>query len=168
MTKNNDGFTLLEIVISIAALSFISIFILQMFMASSNLNERAKNTDIAVNLAISEIENFKKYSCLSDYLAANDLGNISENSRTITIRLYYDKGWNTMGLSETVPENAGYYLAMDINPDETAPPRKESAKYGKLYTVQVDVADVSSGENSSSLASFRAKKYFPKSFEEGI
>lgn len=57
--KGEEGFSLLEVIISIAALAILSIFILQMFLVSSKVNLKAKNMDYASNLCISVIEFFK-------------------------------------------------------------------------------------------------------------
>ena len=57
--KNQDGFTLLEVVISVAVLSILSVFILQLFIASANANKRAQNIDIASSKAQAVIEEFK-------------------------------------------------------------------------------------------------------------
>lgn len=54
--KNEDGFSLLEIIISIGMMSILSVFILQMFMSGARVNLRAKNMDIASNIAASVLE----------------------------------------------------------------------------------------------------------------
>lgn len=168
LKKNNRGFTLLEVIISIAMLSLMSLFILQMFLASSNLNDRAKDTDVAINHAITEIENLKKHTSLLDYIQNDAFGNTAEYEGMITIWKYFDNEWNLMELSESIPNGAKYYLKININPDEAEPLQKGSITYGKLYTIQVDVTDISTGENGLTLTSLKTKKYFPKSYEKGI
>ena len=96
--KGNKGFTLLEMVISVAALSLISVFIIQMFMASDNLNERARNADIALTVAISEIERVKGGEVL--------------HSNTN----YYNKNW--MIVSEN---NARFMMEFIITPEPQMP-----------------------------------------------
>lgn len=150
-TKNNNGFTLLEVIISVAALSVMSVFVLQMFMSSATLNARARDADIAMTVAMQEIENLKTYSSLSEYLA--------DDSDTLTVSLYYDKDWNLM--AGEAPADAKYCSKMDLNPDERAS-QDGGVQRGTLYTVAVDVAELSAGENGRTLASIRTKKYFPK------
>lgn len=170
-TGKNSGFTLLEVIVSIAALSFISVFILQMFISSSNLNNRAKDSDIAMSVAISEIESLKKHSAVSGYLSeGDDIRETTENNGVITVSLYYDKAWNLTKNSETVSPEAkpAYCLKVDIMPDTETPPQIEGVTSGVLYILNADVADISLTGNGRRLASFRTKKYFPKGYGEGI
>lgn len=129
--NKRNGFTLLEVIISVAALSLISVFILQMFLASSGLNERAKNTDIAITKAISEIERVKSGTSV-------DVG-VKE--------LSYDKNWNVLTGKN---ENACFLLTLTI----------DNAS-GDLYRVAVGVTDIRPGENNRVLASMETKKYAP-------
>jgi len=54
--RDESGFSLLEMVISIAALTLLSGFILQMFVASIHLNRRAYNLDMGSNAAVAALE----------------------------------------------------------------------------------------------------------------
>jgi hypothetical protein len=86
---------LLEVVISVATLSLISIFILQMFLSSSNLNGRARNADNALAVAITEIDRIK-----------------SGNEVSVgTSVIYYDKKWQALA---AVGGNARFFMGVSV------------------------------------------------------
>lgn len=59
MIKKNDGFTLIEVIFSIAFLSIISVIILRLFVAASGIDNNSDLVDIASLHATNEIENVK-------------------------------------------------------------------------------------------------------------
>ena len=69
------GFSLFEVIVSIIVLSIISGFILQMFIVSSELNQKAKDLDFLSLKAISAIELLKSADFIEEGI----------------IREYYDK-----------------------------------------------------------------------------
>lgn len=155
-TKSNKGFTLLEVIISIAALSFISIFILQMFISAQELNSRAKDADTAISEAITALDSFKKNRSLDDYLAKCAYV-ATEDSNTATILNYYDRNWS----STDIEANAHYRLEVNISADEEITTTEmKDVEYGRLYVVEVEVTENTSGEWDRTLASLRTKKYF--------
>lgn len=161
--KKNDGFTLLEVIIAIAVLSIISVFILQMFMSSATLNARAKNADIAMTKAITEIESLKAYSSLSRYLMDND--NASGDSAMAEVNMYYDKDWNSIGTGTQT--NARFHLKMSITTASTPHQDTENELYGTLYDINAEVSDLSVKDNNPILTSLQTKKYFSTPFEQG-
>ncbi len=57
MVKNNNGgFTLIEITLSIAMLSIVSIFVINLFIASNKINTRSKESDMSTILISNEFE----------------------------------------------------------------------------------------------------------------
>lgn len=155
------GFTLLEVIISVAALALLSVFILQMFITAANLNKRSQDVETAMTRASSEIEFVKSYSSLAEYLKtgaeASEARYTAEDGGSVTVTVYYGKDW------ETVPEGGGalYSLVMTIAPEAQTGEPAENAVPGKLYSVRVIVEEILSGEKSRTLASVSAKKYFP-------
>ena len=135
---NNKGFSLLEIIISVAALSLSGVFIVQMFLTSEGLNKRARNTDIATNMAISQIENFKM-------MKSYDGGNQS-------LRLYYDAEWNE--ISDT--EKVSFVLYFDVSLDDN----NENLTGGDIYELNVRITDVSVIDTERELVEYSTKKYF--------
>jgi prepilin-type N-terminal cleavage/methylation domain-containing protein len=64
--KNEKGFTLVEVMIAILALTLLSGFILEMFLTASGVNQRAKDTDAGSARAMSVIESFKQQAAPFD------------------------------------------------------------------------------------------------------
>lgn len=157
--KKNDGFTLLEAIVAIAALLIMSVFILRMFLSSSTLNNRAKNTDMAVATAITAIESLKKHDSLSAYLAAND--GVPAEDGSVTLMNFYDKDWHSLpATTASLPDNAVFRVQVDITADES-PVSVTGTAVGTLYHVKVEIKDLSSQGENTILASFSTKKYFP-------
>lgn len=60
MKKKQGGFSLIEIIISIAAIALASSIILQLFLVASYRNDRGKRTDMSVLYVQSMLEAFKR------------------------------------------------------------------------------------------------------------
>ncbi len=54
--KAEEGFTLIEISISVAMLAFISVVVIKLFLAASNINVKASEVDMATILISNELE----------------------------------------------------------------------------------------------------------------
>ena len=135
LKSDERGFTLLEIILSIAVLSLVSIFILEMFMTAANLNIRAKNADSALTKVITEIDRIKG--------AAVTAADINEG----TAVNYYDKYWLPLpGFNE----KACFIMELVITRD---------GNNSDIYTVTASVWDLKDGAKSVSLAEISAKKY---------
>ncbi len=70
-SSRQKGFSLVEIIISIAVLALLSLFVIQAFLVSERLNQRAADLDIATGLAVDGLERFK--ASPQDILAAYEL-----------------------------------------------------------------------------------------------
>ena len=85
MAKNTRGFTLLEVVVSITVLALTSVFILQMFVVSDNVNKKARDIDNANMVCMAAVESFKNgtqpYGAFGEYE-----------------EFYYDGNWDITGL----------------------------------------------------------------------
>jgi len=112
--KSESGFSLLEVILSLAALTLISGFILQMFIASLYLNQKAYNLDMGANAATQEME-----ACNGDSIADNGGG----------VTRYFDSQWNpiaiegadteeyTQNVNLILPENVQYIVTISISED---------------------------------------------------
>lgn len=60
--KNNTGFTLIEVIISVATLSIVSVILLQLFITSKDSDIRSHSIDIAGVYVANAIENTKAMS----------------------------------------------------------------------------------------------------------
>jgi prepilin-type N-terminal cleavage/methylation domain-containing protein len=132
--KKKNGFTLLEVIVSVAALSLLSVFILQMFMASARLNERAKNTDIAMTKAITEIERIKSATAIETLPAVHTL--------------YFNNQWHPVSSAQR--QEASFRLTLTLAGEGLG-----------LYNVTAEVRDIRANEDNRLLTSLQTKKYFP-------
>ncbi len=93
--RSEKGFTLIEVIISIAALSLISVFILQMFIISSRLSRDADDIDNAALAAQSVCEMLR----LPDTAAvvATDVNYskavLEKKDTGTSLVMYYDAAW---------------------------------------------------------------------------
>jgi len=142
--KNNNGFSLLEIIISVAAISLVGVFIVQMFISSSTLNKRAKAVDMARTQASSMIEQFKASEVMPEE-------NIHHE--------YYNKNWGKLDSRDGSEKYSLYVRIYKGTTDEAV---------GELYSMGIEIVEfVDSTKGSESiekaLANLETKKYFPKS-----
>ena len=148
--KTCKGISLLEVIISIAALSIISGFILQMFIVSAELNQRAKDLDFLSLKAISTIEEIKS------------VGSGGE----IFFYEYYDREYNLVkavergqGLEEGyVVYDAKFLIEVEVR-------NSAEGLGGNMYDIRASVYIISAdslddGSTKEALVSFNTRKYF--------
>ena len=106
--KNNHGFSLLEVIISTAVIALLSEFILQMFLVSIYLNQKAYNLDMGVNAAIQAMEILKDEE-------------MPESGVILT--QYYDSKWREIATGQTEPDglpgNVKYILNLNAAKDRS-------------------------------------------------
>jgi len=160
--RNQDGFTLMEVVISIAALSVLSVFILQMFITSANANARAQNIDIATNHATNIMERFKTMNNI------NDIESLYAEYRVISIgddfafEETYGKDWaanpdGVFHLEVSIVRHPDYYDPIAVASYDAKADAPVTAPVGAVYTISVRVVD-----NSTSVNMFAEKKASPE------
>ena len=92
------GLSLVEIVMSVAVLGFLSVFVLQMFLTAERLNQEAKRMDLSVIHATSTMEYLKTghtKEVLSTYdFFKNAKFESAENVEEIVI--YFDDEWQSL------------------------------------------------------------------------
>jgi len=180
--KDEDGFSLLEVVISIAMLAFLSVFILQMFMTGAAANSRARDIDVASYVATGVIEGLKASDSandflnmdfvadtqvafgLSDYFVIEDkLGNNSfDFSKGVSLYKYYDKNWEVVELSKVSDEpdnpqykNTAFMLKLEIFPSEDY-----EYSGGKLFNVNMEISSWKADSGARRLVNYDTKVYF--------
>jgi len=145
--KNQDGFTLLEVIISIAALSVLSVFILQMFVTSSNANMRAQDIDIAVTKALAAIEPFKALDDERDLaLLADGYAHAEATGDGFMLTQAYarNKDGANAFWEKTATDGGVYVVYVTI---QKAAGQTDAADVGVLYTMDVRVVDRSKRVN---------------------
>ena len=176
-TQDSRGFTLVEVVIAIFALALISGFILQMFIVSSKINQKAQDIDGATMQAISIIETFKGQQEAFD-LARSPMFDGAHSvleSSTLTLTHYYDLHWKPLNSLGPTPRDALFCSVTKIVADaETEANRYSMAFYanggeggmavsGSIYKIEVQVFRLpspASGINGEPLITLHALHYF--------
>lgn len=112
--KTSNGFTLVEIIFSIAFLSIVSVVILQLFLTSDNLSQKAQTQNLATLYAANAIESAK-----ATLVAQTDVTQIK----------YYDTLWQEV----PAQSNAQYTVTLLVSPDQ---------KLKQLLHLNVKVTDL--------------------------
>ncbi len=93
-----QGFTLVEIIMSIALFSIISVVILNLFITSANINEKASTKGLATVFASNAIENFD---------------NLKYSNNKITT--YYDENWQEINSKSSATYYREVIIASDLD-----------------------------------------------------
>ena len=185
--KSEDGFSLLEVIISIGIMSVLSIFILQIFTAGARANLRAHNVAMASNIASSALEEliasrdpnfFMSTDFISDTQVAFGLSaffavyepmvfSAFDFSNGFRLYRYYDENWQPVSISEayedpSMPEsdNIAFILRLYMTPYESYY-EQEDFNIAGLFDVRVDILDFSRGEDAAPIVDFETFVYFP-------
>ena len=187
--RNESGFTLIEAVASIAVLTCVSWFILQMFIVSAQVNQRAQDQDIASNKALQAIEAFKQADSVAAVKAQQGFASalvVEEDGRT-TMYEFYNQNWEPLQLSraqwqdtqnalaqtgteEGVRRSQGdngvvfvmsleIYTAADFQATVKTLEGKE-APAGALYEGTVSLLNLNKAADKRQILSYQTKKYF--------
>lgn len=103
--KRKKGFSLIEILLSIAVFSILSVFVLQMFSTAMSLNENARELDRSVLVAESIFERIQAVDSFESLEGQRGFehANLSEESEVSVMRLHYDEDWKTIAFTEMTP-----------------------------------------------------------------
>lgn len=137
--NHNSGFTLIEVILSIAILSIVSVVVLRLFVVSHDLNESSRTTDHASNISINVIETIKGYRNLNNYLADNQWIEANESGYQGTI--IYDE-------LSTIDTLQGTILTCILTQDQS---------YDTLYNISVSVY---SPIDDETIVTYKASHYF--------
>jgi prepilin-type N-terminal cleavage/methylation domain-containing protein len=103
--KRKKGFSLVEILLSIAVFSILSVFVLQMFSTARNLNENARELDRSVVVAESifeRIQAVQSFETLGGQRGFEHAAYEDENDASV-MTLHYDEAWKTIPVTESAP-----------------------------------------------------------------
>ncbi|MBI9015536.1 MAG: type II secretion system protein [Clostridiales bacterium] len=119
--KNDKGFTLIEIIFSVAFLCIVSVIVLKLFVASYEIENKTDLVDMATLHMVNEIESIKGLESL--------------NEDHVTVEKYYDKMWKQLSY-----KTDAYYLVSVI--------ADRNSKYDRgLYDIEASVMDLVTNEN---------------------
>jgi len=130
MVKKTRGFTLLEVVVSITVLALTSVFILQMFVVSDNVNKKARAIDNANMVCMAAVESFKNGS--------HPHSTFKENGE-----FYYNNNWEP-----TDAGDAAYVMKVTVSRGDA-----------DIYLIGTSVYAYGA-ESADELASIAASRYF--------
>lgn len=114
--KNDEGFTLIEVILSILILAIVSAIVIQLYITANEVSEHAKETDWAVTQTSSAVEILEAFD--SPYEAMTHKfyaqGEIESNdSFNLSNTIYFDESYEVTDLS-----NAVYTLKVQMAPKE--------------------------------------------------
>lgn len=131
--KNKNGFTLVEMIVAIAALSLICALVLKMFLLSGDLNVRAETKQQAVLTASNIIESIKSIESIEELDKMDFLvkGSDPDNRKDLKYIMYLDEEWepNDLGF-----EN--YIVEIFLEEDEDI-----SFETGEYYLIRLEIKD---------------------------
>lgn len=123
--QNNKGFTLIEIIISIAVLSIISAIFLELFIKSDLVQTQGKNIDEMGFLSSNLLEALFAEDELAAFIESSKPQKQSEDGNGVQLEYYFNSR-----LQPTSEEESQYNLNLSIM-------EKESLKKGKIYMVSL-------------------------------
>ncbi len=93
--RKKKGLSLVEIILSIAMLSVLSVFIVQMFVTASHLNKEAELLDVSVAMTTTIMEHLKAIDDYDDITKREVFrhANLSKDQQRLEIVMYYDAHW---------------------------------------------------------------------------
>lgn len=110
--KNNKGFTLVEVIISIAVLSILCVIFLQLFVKASDISDKAHELDESVTLTNSTMEIVKSVGNISELESVKYLSDFTftSNDKEIMLIKSYNKSF------EFDKELSIYQMVVTLNP----------------------------------------------------
>lgn len=162
--KSNKGFTLVEMIISIAFLAIISLVLVELFIGAQNCLQKAHDLDQGVHIAKKMVETFKSGDGPEDFINSEivSISDISELGDNITIKIYYDKAWQVVDpMDDRLQEKTAFIATSEIKPT-----LNDTGSYTNngLYSISVLVDKskpyVMEKTSASEIYSLTADKFF--------
>lgn len=176
INKKKKGFSIAEVIISIATLAFVSGFILQMFIVSEKVNKKALDLDIATNVATTSIELFLKENAFEDYIALDFFENsvVEKKENEVMVNKFYDKNWKTVKTTKEelndnkLPKDVVFALSVNIYKSidnvayvkETDNNEKNYVEPKILFTIDSKITNNTEEQlNKAKIVEYKASKY---------
>ncbi len=164
--KNKKGFTLVEMIISVAFLAVISLVLAELFISSQNCLDKAHDLDRSVHIAKKTIESFKAGEKPEDFIKSGSMrsSDISESGDTIAVKTYYDEDWRILNPSDDLLESkTAFTSTVEIKP---VPPDADSFEGKGIYAIHVRIDKstpyVMEKTTAGEIYSLAAEKYFSR------
>lgn len=123
----NKGFTLVELILSVAILALVSVTMLPVFISASDFNKRAEDLDQSIQVAMQVMETIK-----SDQI--NQLNDIGYQGKQEGDRIVYQAGFDINWKVVAYDSNeALFYLSTSIQPVGEVQGSRQ------LYALEVDI-----------------------------
>jgi len=141
LIKRKNGFTLVEMIISVAFLAVISLVLAELFISAQNCLDKAHDLDQSVHIAKKTIETFKAGENPEDFIKSESAhsSDISESGHIITVKTYYDEDWQVLDPSDDMLQSkTAFTSSVEIKP---VPPGTDGYEFeGKgIYTIHVKI-----------------------------
>ena len=134
--KNQKGFTLIEVILSIGVLALLSGFILQFFLASNRLNDRSGQVDQANVLAVTVMEAFKAQPVPAIGADTDPLLALSQPEGE-GIVAWYDADWQPAAQGNTAA--FVLYAQLSAQSERSTMDTGDGVEYGELVQLSVRV-----------------------------
>ncbi len=110
----NKGVSLVELILSIAVLSILSVYVIQMFLLSQKLNGQAEALDQSVLLSETIFETVEKDKSLESVfnLQLFKFAESIESGDIMSRKLYFDENWNP------IQSNKAYIYTLSFTAEE--------------------------------------------------
>lgn len=123
MTKKQEGFSLIEVIIAVGILALISVYVLQVLVTSSRLNEKAEDLDNSVFKANQYIHLLDATNSIDDFLQHERMifADVEEENGIKKAILYLDETWQPVEKSRAddgLTLEAAFRIQIFLEPQE--------------------------------------------------
>jgi len=170
--RSEQGFSVMEALISVAVLALISGFVLQMYIVSYRVNQRAQDKDTANSIVVTAVESIKTQKSFDDLSKAAFFKDCTFDGENGAYQ-YYDEKWRPMAVPQNAdaPVGAKFMLRVGIPSVSTSLGDRYSAAAAKNNgaAAQTDIGMMAElvvsvvqldGETVRELAKVEARKYY--------
>lgn len=151
---DNKGFTLIEVIVSIAILSIVSVVVLRLFILAHDINEKSREIDVAGMYAANMIEQCKVADLSAFQPQLLGLETVEDSEQQFVGAIYYNALWQpSKEGSEITPYRLELILNKGMNGDRN------------LYEIQVVVTrleDTTKTVPSEPLIDYTTQHYLVK------
>lgn len=163
--RGQKGFSLIEVIISIAFVALSATIILQLFLVASYQNERGRKSDMALAYAQTALEAFKHSQSPTDILHMTDALDVPwlESGDGYRGEARFDGGWQPLGDGAAADRTLHVVAQLQPVGAQEALPLLFSGGGGRqicaLYRMSITVTMLR-GEKEEKLVDFSTQKYF--------